>query len=349
MKLPDDRSRVGLSVVLEWENVKVAGRSRCARLLAELRDQLRRLRAEADGIGAEASRSFLRTLLDSPVELLVVHDERLGSEEIARFLHSVIPATESGLDLRLLPAPFSGQGQYYELKNFGATNCRGDLILLLDSDVIPEPGWLFHLITPLADPRVGAVGGRAYVDPNSLLAKAAALFWYFPLRSAQGSLEASEDRSFANNVVFRREVFLESPFPRQEGRSRGAERALSRQLASRGIVVLRSTHAQVSHPAFNSPGAFVARGISLGRDQWLRHCEDGPWVGPERVSAIGRYVGHLRDSFKSIVRNRKRVGLRALQVPIALALACFFHTFSLAGELMVRVAPALVRGRFLRF
>jgi len=350
LKVPDDRSRVGLSVVLEWENVQVAGRSRCARLLEELRDQLRRLRAEVDAIEAEASRRFLRALLDSPVELLVVHDERLSSEEIARFLHSVISATESGLEVRLLPAPFSGQGQYYELKNFGAANCRGDLILLLDSDVIPKPGWLFHLITPLADPQVGAVGGRAYIDPDSLLARAAALFWYFPLRSAHGSLEASPDRSFfANNVVFRREVFLESPFPRQQGRSRGAERALSRQLASRGIVVLRSTHAQVSHPAFNSLEAFVARGISLGRDQWLRYCEDGPLAPQERVGTVGRYVRHLRDSFKGIVRNRERVGLGALQVPIALAFACLFYTLSLAGELMLRVAPALARDRFLRF
>ena len=280
----------------------------------------------------------------------VPDDERLGSEEIARFLHLVISATESGLEVRLLPAPFSGQGQYYELKNFGAANCRGDLILLLDSDVFPRTGlWLFHLITPLADPQVGAVGGRAYVDPDSLLARAAALFWYLPLRSAHGPWRLRRTGvSLPTTSSSDGRCSSESPFPKQEGRSRGAERALSRQLASRGIVVLRSTRAQVSHPAFHSLEAFVARSISLGRDRWLRYCEDGPLVPQERVGAVGRYVRHLRDSFKGIVRNRERVGLGALLVPIALALACLFCTLSLARELMVRIAPALVRDRFLR-
>jgi GT2 family glycosyltransferase len=43
--------------------------------------------------------------------------------------------------------------------NYGATG-KGDPIIFLNDDTIPEPGWLESLCAPFSDPRVGIVGCR---------------------------------------------------------------------------------------------------------------------------------------------------------------------------------------------
>lgn len=45
-------------------------------------------------------------------------------------------------------------------RNTGLAAVRGPLVAFLDSDVLPEPGWLDELLAELADPAVGWVGPR---------------------------------------------------------------------------------------------------------------------------------------------------------------------------------------------
>ena len=63
----------------------------------------------------------------------------------------------------------------------------------LDSDVVPEPGWLDRLLDALAGPGVEVVAGGTYVEPVGLVGKTFALTWFFPLRGDDeiGSLDAA--------------------------------------------------------------------------------------------------------------------------------------------------------------
>lgn len=61
--------------------------------------------------------------------------------------------------LKVLPT--TGK-RYYELKNYGATHIRSDVLVFLDSDVIPEDGWLEALLEAIKQPG-GRCGGRQYL------------------------------------------------------------------------------------------------------------------------------------------------------------------------------------------
>lgn len=46
-------------------------------------------------------------------------------------------------------------------RNAGVAAARGEVLVFLDDDAIPEPGWLARLLAPYADPAVLGVGGAA--------------------------------------------------------------------------------------------------------------------------------------------------------------------------------------------
>jgi GT2 family glycosyltransferase len=49
--------------------------------------------------------------------------------------------------------------------NQGALYASGDVVVFLNNDTIPQPGWLDALVAPLADPAVGVTGARlTYAD-----------------------------------------------------------------------------------------------------------------------------------------------------------------------------------------
>jgi GT2 family glycosyltransferase len=61
--------------------------------------------------------------------------------------------------------------------NRAAEVARGDFLVFLNDDVIPEPGWLAALIARAgSDPKIGAVGGRL-VFPDGRLQEAGCLLW----------------------------------------------------------------------------------------------------------------------------------------------------------------------------
>jgi hypothetical protein len=182
-----------LSIVIEWENARLAEAERSLRMLGELARQL-------DDLARTSSRA---------VDILLLFNLAVMAEAaIEALIDHVRPRADWPAMIRLLP---SGERGYYEQKNFGVQHTAGDIVLFVDSDVVPEPGWLERLLTSF-DPEVGVVCGSTYVECGSFYERAVALFWLFPLRlSGEGLEEASS--FYANNVAFRRTVIGENPFP----------------------------------------------------------------------------------------------------------------------------------------
>jgi len=291
-----------VTVVVEWDNSALAGSERAKRALA--------------GLAEEAAAS------SRPLEILLCHGDDAAPQCLlagCRTLH--VPG-----------------GRYYELKNRGAETAAGELIAFLDSDAIPEPGWLNALLAPFSDPAVQVVAGHTHLETSTLWSKAFALWWFFPLRTGPEPLKAA-GHFFANNVAFRRQTLLAHPFPVREGTSRGACVELAADLARAGIAIWKTNEARVTHPAPRGWRHFVLRALAQGRDRLAR--ESG-W----RATALGsleRLVRFTGATLVRTVRGRGQVALPLTHVPAAVALGWLYYAMHFAGELATLARLPAVR------
>jgi len=115
------------TIVIEWENIQLAEADRCSTMLAELMRQIDAYPADAAGNPAQ-------------FEVLLVFDEQKMTEaDVREFCRQCIPNAARQATLRYVASPGLG---YYEQKNLGAREAQGSIVVFLDSDVIPESGWL---------------------------------------------------------------------------------------------------------------------------------------------------------------------------------------------------------------
>src|SRR5262245_12042354 len=208
-----------VSVIIEWENAKLSDLNRAERMLTQLGAQI-----------ADAARKR-----DLRAELLLLYD----SEEIdpavphaavtARIDRAAWPGT-----IELVPAPGK---RYYEQKNAGAHLAKGEILIFLDSDVVPDGGWLDGLLAALDDPNIDFVGGETYLATETLHDRLFAAFWSFPPKHPSRGIYRR--RSFyANNLAVRRETFLANPFPDATA-YRGQCSQLAKSMRDKGITVYR--------------------------------------------------------------------------------------------------------------
>src|SRR5262249_45549030 len=133
-----------VSVIIEWENAKLSELDRARRMLSQLGKQME---------AAAAKRQL-------SADLIVLYDNEAIDESIPReAVAGAIPAERWPGSIRFEPAPHQ---RYYEQKNTGAKLSNADVLVFLDSDVIPDDGWLEGLLSAMEDPKVQFVGGETY-------------------------------------------------------------------------------------------------------------------------------------------------------------------------------------------
>jgi len=298
-----------LSIIIEWENAGRIGAARARRMLAALHRQLGAL-----GGGGH--------------ELILVHDPAKASRAaLEESLRTVAPEADWPARIRFVAAPGGG---YYEQKNRGAAGARREIIVFLDSDVVPQEGWLAALVAPFADPQVGVVGGNTFVEHDGLYSAAFAIAWFFPLPSSGHGIEKSRG-FFANNVAFRREIFAAHNFP-ETGQYRGQCGFLAEALGRAGHQVYLSREARVAHPPPEGLRHFLVRALWNGHDDSLR-----------QGGGVRRLAREYGGQLKRIGRDHDRVGLGLAGAAGASLLASAYYALRLAGYLGARAAPNLVR------
>lgn len=273
------------SAVVEWENARQAGAKRAIRMLRELFSQVGDLAGQ----------------LGKPPELIILYERGVVAPDTVEAALRQAGASEARLDVRLHATEGSS---YYDQKNVGAELALRDYVLFLDSDVVPEPGWLRALLGSLRN-GIEVVAGSTYVDTTSFFGRAFALFWFFPVRSPSLGLK-QVGFFYANNVLFRRQLFLAHKFPDMP-LYRGQCAALGARLLRRGVGLYLQTNARVSHPP-PSPRYFAHRALCEGHDLIAY----GRMFGqPERLG-FQEFVRHIRAVRERInVRlNRVKVGRR---------------------------------------
>lgn len=321
------------SIVIEWSNALLAEADRPARMMAALAAQAGELQSAS---GQETGGSF-------PLEVLLCFDsERVDGEAIA----GMAPLAAQGRHgpLLVMHCPFPG-AEYYDLKNLGAERASGDLLIFLDSDVLPQDGWLSHLWGCFANPDLQVVGGVSSIDPVTLYDKATALNWVFDPPPGWFDIRPAE-HFWANNVAFRRTVFAGHPFPGMNGASRGACSHLARILAVNGIPVHVNGSARVLHPSPAGLGGFCQRAMAQGRDRVLWHRRFGSWWMQSAPAGLLRFGKHLSRVVYSGFFRRRQVGLRWWEVPAAIGISAAYYTVFLVGELLTHVAPAYMKRSF---
>ena len=312
------------SVVIEWENARLSELERTRQMLKALREQI----AESE---------------HPRPDIIILHDEEHVSPQLIEEVVGGVSALEGWpADIRIIPTDGLN---YYEQKNFGAQQCDTELIVFLDSDVIPERGWLAGLLEAFEDPEVQVVHGNVYIDMQGLYSKAFALFWFFPLRAEEDGLYQTTYSAPANNVAFRRATFEAFEYPSRPT-FRGQCGVLSRSLRDHGIATYCQLKSHVSHPPPNGLRHFVNRAVCTGHDWVLRRRLNPEKRDASLVAASKWYRRQLRRSQKRIATGYREVSLSRIGAVGALGIAAGYYTAAFAGALLTLVQSRLVHHYF---
>lgn len=146
---------------------------------------------------ADVLRSVFGQQIDAPLDVVVVND---GSTDSTVEQASQFPC-------RVVSTP-AGNGSPARARNLGARESRGDPIVFLDADCIPQPGWL-HAILKAHDEGHAVVGGAIDMPPGLSFTARADYLCGFYLVHGQCPRGAVPHHP-PPNLSFRRDAFLAS-------------------------------------------------------------------------------------------------------------------------------------------
>ena len=300
------------SLVIETDNLEIAD-------LAALRDCLESLAAQ-------------QPTLQRAIGVFLVDGGELPDHAFATFRHDFPWLTI----LRVDPGT-----TYVGLKARGANLSDSDIVILCDSDVRYEPGWLDALLSGFRQrPDAHIVGGETTTPIRGPYSLAFALTFNFPRFSGDTSL-APCPMYWANNVAIRRSLIAQAPIPDPAVLYRGQNLVHGLELTRRGLTIWRQPTARAVHIVI--PLAEVARRyVILGRDAAslarLTRDQSGQRslvaMPPDRPedSQIGKLFGRISQVVRA---NPRHAALLPFAAPIVVFLvACYF-----AGKLLPVGAP----------
>lgn len=311
------------AVIIEWDNARLTGAGRARRMLGVLQRQILALPAPVAG-----------------PEIIILYDRHAVDPSIIESARAqAIDPGAGTIDIRLVGTDGLG---YYEQKNFGATLTDREIIIYLDSDVVPQSGWLAALLNAIQRPDIHVVCGNTFIDASDRYAKAFALMWFFPL-TGPGTDLIRTNQFFANNVAFKRAFFLQNPFPDLPV-FRGQCQILSQAIVDLGHGIYLQQSASVSHPPPKDISHFVRRALCEGHDGLILGRLRRAGTKTHALSgALPRFVSALGRTFRRVVRHGRSLGLSALDLVFVLALALTYYALRLAGEMITIVNPGLIR------
>jgi Glycosyl transferase family 2 len=271
----------------------------------------------------------------SCAEVLILYDPVVTDPGlIHRIARENINDTFMSERFRLLPA----EGKhYYELKNYGAMQTTGNIVIFLDSDVVPESQWLMSLLSAVSRPEVDVVCGNTYVPLTSIYFRIFALFWFFPLRSATDDLKQSP-HFFANNVAFRRRT-LEPHHPKFRGQCVDP----AHTLIENGFGLYIAEGARVRHPPPSGVCHLIARALCEGHDSALVSLDKK--LSPERWG-WHRFKANLRSSRATIRDRLAATGLSRATGILAFGTAAIYFLFAYLGEVITARVPSFIPRHF---
>ena len=307
-----DAANTGFSVVVEMENAATVCWHDVGQTLHVLTEQI----------------LALHVPLQNKPQVILAHP---GEEHESAGLIEAARREAPGLSeaARVQAVSVSG-GRYYELKNAGISRSDGELIVLLDSDAVPEPGWLAALLAPFHDPKTIVVHGCTYLGHFDLVSRTLAMIWVFPLRD-HDEREVKRRSLNANNCAFRAKTLGLNPFPIDNGFKVGCTKFM-KQLQECGIELVRVA-AYVKHAPLTGFRFLVWRGLVTGRDADRKVADLKSRSRWRRFrSALSFWLKMEFRVVRRVLTHYHHVALPFWQVPVAIALGLSFFGFALVGQ-----------------
>jgi hypothetical protein len=316
-----------IALIVEWDNARLSELDRAC-------EMLRRVCAQAVAAARTSNAQF---------DLLVIYDPESIDPSIPQ------TAVAECIDAKVWPGSISihqAPGQhYYDQKNFGVRQTDADTIILIDSDVVPDEGWLANLLEAIRDPQVSVVSGETYLATDTYYERLLAAFWLFETKKPPRPMYEVKN-FYANNVAFRADILRRFPFPSAET-YRGQCTTLAKMLRADGVRLYRAGSAMVSHPPPASVSHFVSRAFCHGHDIVLsRKSRRLGWLAASPVGAVFRFLRDVALAPARIIRRRQASVRSFSGAIVAFGLAVAYASLKLAGELTTFVSPRFVRSRF---
>ena len=316
-----------ISVIIEWKNQNFAAGQRAEAMLRQLNNQWLSLR-DTNG---------------KCLEILFIHDNAATRQNLEKLTSEHFNTPSDAFTLRFIDG---ADLSYYEMKDRGARLANGDILIFLDSDVIPEPTWLLALLTAIKEDQVQIVCGNTYIEPLGLLGKSFALGWFFPLRSEKSGIE-SRATCYSNNLAVHASLYREFPFIEIHGTSRSATQKLIKRLAKHGITTYKCHDAQVSHPPPENVAHFLLRALVHGRDIYFKtNHNSGYRTGNMQLTgALLEAWKRYTTAMKRIWNHHQQVDLPVLLIPVAMAIMSIYYLLFASGNIDAHIAPVQIAQR----
>ncbi|MFT4857685.1 MAG: hypothetical protein ACI9UV_000789 [Algoriphagus sp.] len=312
-----------LSIILEWENAVRSELDRTEKLLVEILTQT-----------FERSEIF---------ELLILHNsEMVTSEFIFNFISDTILKNNlrNKGELRLIDVK---DAHYFQLKNQGVIEAKGDLVLILDSDIIPKSDWLNELLSSHSKNQESITAGFTVIDYSDFIGKCFSLCWFFPIPNDRTDT-VGVDMIFSNNFICSRKLLLENPYPNmEEGITRGADLLLWKMLKEKEIKLYLCFAANATHPSPNGFFHFVKRGLAEGRDDYFRLFLSDLNSKTPTISFIKIWGKKSQLVFKKVFRYHLKVDSPSWQIPFIIVTMLSYYGFYLMGGVSSMLIPKFAK------
>lgn len=197
----------------------------------------------ASTLGACLDALLAQTMARDAYEIIVVDD---GSTDATR-------AIAEARGVRVIAQPNAGAGA---ARNAGANAARGDIIVFLDADSIPDARWLEAMARPFNDANIAGASGEKKTHQKNLWARFVQLEYDFRYdrMAAHGAIDFVD----SSTAAYRREIFLASGgFDTQLKEAEDTD--LSFRLAARGCQMTLVRDALVYHTHPTTLGDFLRR------------------------------------------------------------------------------------------
>jgi len=230
-------------------------------------------------------------------------------------------------------------GRYYDLKNNGIALTEGDVIVYMDSDTVPEPGWLPVLLKPFQQAQTVCVNGHTYLSHDDFFSRTFALIWFFPM--ARGDERFASKRAInANNVAFRRDWIAGHPFPQHNGFKVSCT-LLMHQLRREGHAIV-NVDARSYHYSPRGWRFFYWRALVTGRDADRKYLElHSPGRIQRIVKSFTRWATMSWRTIRRVTGHAAETGMPLWQIPFAVIVGLAFYTLAFFGHFSL--AAGLVR------
>ena len=198
----------------------------------------------------EQLRSCLEALAGSAVEgleIIVVDDGSSRRSETA-----AVAASVGAVLVRL-----GGEGPA-AARNAGAQAATGDVVLFVDDDCVPSPGWAAQLAGVVSRDARLVVAGRVRVPADAGV-------WLRASESLAAAVETGLRLLRTNNLGCRRSLLLEVPFDERFRSAAGEDRDWCVRVAGTGATLVRDPAAVVEHHARLGARGFFAQQLRYGR------------------------------------------------------------------------------------